>query len=309
MMSQKHNKLRWKLTALLLTVFMIASVSVTYAGTSNDSDSYANLKYTGEAYQVLNDNEPTFTAKEKAGAKKSYEKYGKLDKLGRCTAAMASIGKDIMPTEERGEISSVHPTGWQSNMGWERCHLIGYQLTGENANVKNLITGTRYYNVTGMLPFENMVADYVKEEKGAHVLYRVTPYFKGDELVARGSQMEAWSVEDDGDSICFNVYVFNVKPDATINYSTGVVAEVNSDDKSSSSSKTLSSVRGISSTSKSSTASKQNVEKAGHKVYWTPGGSVYHYMRNCSTLSNSTTVKSGTVAQSGKARGCKVCTN
>jgi DNA-entry nuclease len=127
-----------------------------------------------------------------------------------------------MPTEARGDISSVHPSGWQSKMGWERCHLIGFQLAGENANEKNLITGTHYFNVTGMLPFENMVADYVKET-GNHVLYRVTPYFKGNNLVASGVQMEAWSVEDEGEGICFNVYVFNVQPGSTINYKTGVV--------------------------------------------------------------------------------------
>jgi DNA-entry nuclease len=127
-----------------------------------------------------------------------------------------------MPTEARENISSVHPSGWQYNMGWERCHLIGFQLAGENANEKNLLTGTHYFNVTGMLPFENMVADYVRET-GYHVLYRVTPYFDGKNLIASGVQMEAWSVEDEGEGICFNVYVFNVQPGSTINYATGVV--------------------------------------------------------------------------------------
>ena len=141
---------------------------------------------------------------------------------------MACVGRDIMPTEERGSIGQVKPTGWHTvkydcvdgKYLYNRCHLIGYQLTGENANTKNLITGTRYMNVDGMLPFENMVADYVKET-GNHVMYRVTPIFKGNNLLANGVQMEAYYVEDDGDGICFNVFVYNVQPQITINYATG----------------------------------------------------------------------------------------
>jgi DNA-entry nuclease len=177
--------------------------------------------YSDQAYEEVNDNEPEFTQKEKKNTN-AFETYSKLDKLGRCGVAYANICKEIMPTEERGEISSVHPSGWQSDMGWERCHLIGFQLAGENANEKNLITGTHYLNVTGMLPFENMVADYVKETNN-HVLYRVTPYFEGSNLIASGVQMEAWSVEDGGEGICFNVYVFNVQPGSTIDYATGTV--------------------------------------------------------------------------------------
>ena len=139
-----------------------------------------------------------------------------------------SVGTDLMPTEDRGSISHVKPTGWHSiqyehvegkNL-YNRCHLIGYQLSGENANEKNLITGTRYMNVDGMLPFENMVADYVKETNN-HVLYRVTPVFEGDNLLADGVQMEAYSVEDDGEGISFNVFVYNVQPGVTIDYATG----------------------------------------------------------------------------------------
>ena len=158
----------------------------------------------------------------------SFESYGELDELGRCTTAFANIGKDIMPTEKRGAIGEVKPTGWQTakydsvdgKYLYNRCHLIGYQLTGENANEKNLITGTRYLNVDGMLPFENMVADYIKET-GNHVLYRVTPVFFGDNLVASGVQMEAKSVEDNGDGILFNVYCFNAQPGIAIDYATG----------------------------------------------------------------------------------------
>ena len=163
-----------------------------------------------------------------AGQTESFEQYAPLDALGRCGAATACLGRDLMPTKERGQISSIKPTGWQrteydfidGGLLYNRCHLIGYQLSGENANEQNLITGTRYLNVEGMLPFENMVADYV-QETGNHVLYRVTPIFQGTELVARGVQMEAESVEDQGEGICFNVYVYNDQPGITIDYATG----------------------------------------------------------------------------------------
>ena len=158
----------------------------------------------------------------------AYEKYSPLDKLGRCGVVMACIGKETMPTGERESISSVKPSGWHSvtydcistQYLYNRSHLIGWQLTGENANECNLITGTRYFNATGMLPFENMVADYIKETNN-HVLYRVTPVFIGDNLVAHGVLIEAYSVEDGGDGICFNVFVYNVQPEITIDYATG----------------------------------------------------------------------------------------
>ena len=183
-------------------------------------------EYSGNPYIVVNDNTPFFTEADKTTA--SFEQYGELDSLGRCTTAYANVGKDLMPTEKRGSIGSVKPTGWQTakydNVDgkylYNRCHLIGYQLTAENANKKNLITGTRYLNVNGMLPFENMVADYVKETDN-HVLYRVTPIFTGDNLVADGVLMEGYSVEDEGDGICFCVYAYNVQPGITIDYATG----------------------------------------------------------------------------------------
>lgn len=178
------------------------------------------------AYVVINDNQPFF--EEDEIVKVAYEKYGELDALGRCTVAIACVGKDIMPTEERGSIGSVKPSGWQTvkydfisgKYLYNRCHLIGYQLTGENANKQNLITGTRYLNIEGMLPFEDMVADYVKET-GNHVMYRVTPIYDGDNLVASGVLMEAWSVEDNGEGICFNIYAYNAQPGVIINYATG----------------------------------------------------------------------------------------
>ena len=186
----------------------------------------ASFAYDGKPYVVINDNDPDFTDADMTTT--SFERYGELDGLGRCTTAFANIGKDLMPAEKRGPIGEVKPTGWQTakydNVDgkylYNRCHLIGYQLTGENANEKNLITGTRYLNVDGMLPFENMVADYIKETNN-HVLYRVTPVFSGDNLVASGVQMEAESVEDNGDGILFNVYCFNAQPGIAIDYATG----------------------------------------------------------------------------------------
>ena len=158
----------------------------------------------------------------------SYEYYSELDLDGRCGIVVANLGEDLMPTEERGQIGQVKPSGWKTikydnvdgKFLYNRCHLIGFQLAGENANEKNLITGTRYMNTEGMLPFENLVADYIRET-GNHVLYRVTPIFEGDNLVASGVQMEAKSVEDDGEGICFNVYVYNVQPGIEIDYATG----------------------------------------------------------------------------------------
>ena len=183
--------------------------------------------YSGDPFVVLNGGNPYFEASELVTT--SYETYGELDSLGRCTVTMACIGRDIMPTEERGSISSVKPTGWVQNYYdhvdgdalYNRAHLIGFQLTGENANKQNLITGTRYFNVEGMLPFENMVADYLREFRDHHVMYRVTPVFQGDDLVARGVIMEAYSVEDGGEGICFCVYVYNVQPGVVIDYATG----------------------------------------------------------------------------------------
>jgi DNA-entry nuclease len=182
--------------------------------------------YTNTAYVEVNGNIPYFTDNEMTTT--PFETYSDLDSLGRCGTAYANICKEIMPTEERGKIGDVKPTGWHlvkydivdGNYLYNRCHLIGYQLAGENANVKNLITGTRYLNVTGMLPFEDMVAEYVNKTNN-HVLYRVTPIFSGDNLLSDGVLMEAKSVEDNGEGICFNVFCYNVQPGITIDYATG----------------------------------------------------------------------------------------
>lgn len=196
-------------------------------GNKNAANSISDIpEYTGEEYVVIHDNRPDFSKEDLTT--ESYETYSELDTYNRCGTAMACIGTDLMPTEKRSSIGQVKPSGWQTakydivdgKYLYNRCHLIGYQLTGENANEKNLITGTRYFNVEGMLPFEDMVADYVKETEH-HVLYRVTPIFEGDNLVASGVQMEAYSVEDDGEGICYNVYVYNVQPGIEINYANG----------------------------------------------------------------------------------------
>ena len=182
--------------------------------------------YSGEPYVVLNGNDPDFPEADRTA--NSFESYSPLDELGRCGTAYANVGEDLMPTEERGSIGQVQPSGWHTvrydcvdgQYLYNRCHLIGYQLTGENANEENLITGTRYLNVEGMLPFEDQVAEYV-EETGCHVLYRVTPVYRGDNLLASGVVMEAESVEDDGAGVRFCVYVYNVQPGVEIDYATG----------------------------------------------------------------------------------------
>lgn len=202
----------------------------TFFKENNGSDSAFSIKdipeFSGKPYVVINDNKPNFDSADFTTS--SFESYSDLDHLGRCGVAYANISIDTMPTEERGSIGQIKPSGWHSvqydcvdgKSLYNRCHLIGFQLTAENANEKNLITGTRYLNVQGMLPFENMVADYIKET-GNHVLYRVTPIFIEDNLVANGVQMEAMSIEDAGEGICFNVYCYNNQPGIIIDYKTG----------------------------------------------------------------------------------------
>ena len=215
---------------LLLAVFVLFGGCASLAEPGSAPAAAVALEdvpaFSGAPYVELDGNQPAFSEAERTA--ESFETYSALDELGRCGPAFACIGQDLMPTQERESISQVRPTGWQNaeydfvdgGYLYNRCHLIGFQLTGENANERNLITGTRYMNVEGMLPFENMVADYVKET-GNHVLYRVTPVFEAEELVARGVQMEAWSVEDEGDGVCFNVYVYNNQPGVEIDYRTG----------------------------------------------------------------------------------------
>lgn len=239
---------RRKITVIVFLGFIFTTVSKNMGSiepflsqfmqkTSNDynhaldtekSDELTTLDYTGTPYKIINKNNPYFTKKQKK-KKKPFEKYAKLDSLGRCGVAFALCGKELMPTEKRGEIGSVKPSGWQTKKYpsvitdkylYNRCHLIAYMLTGENANKRNLITGTRYLNVEGMLPFETQVCDYIKKT-GNHVLYRVTPAFEDDNLIAEGVLMEAYSIEDNGKGIKFCVFCYNVQPHICINYQNG----------------------------------------------------------------------------------------
>jgi len=218
------------LSLFLLLCLLLSACGAAPGGTQTSFSLEDLPAFSGEPYVVLSDNQPDFTQEELDQAAQGFEEYSPLDALGRCGTAYASVGLDTMPTEDRESISSVKPSGWQTakydtqlvdgGYLYNRCHLIGFQLTGENANEENLITGTRYLNVEGMLPFENLVADYVKET-GNHVLYRVTPVFSGTELVARGVELEALSVEDGGEGVCFHVYCYNNQPGIAIDYATG----------------------------------------------------------------------------------------
>lgn len=235
--------------------------------------------YSGSPYVKINNNIPNFSSAELTV--KGYEKYGQLDELGRCTAAVASLGKEVMPKvgETRGSISHIKPTGWMQakydNISgkylYNRCHLIGWQLSAENANRQNLITGTKYLNVTGMLSFENMVADYIKETSN-HVAYRVTPIFKGNNLLASGVQIEAYSVEDSGYGICFNVYCFNIQPDIIIDYSSGS-SRIRASEPAASSA----------AAPEVSSAAAPSYEESdqGDTVYITPTGKRYHLSPTC----------------------------
>lgn len=198
--------------------------TATPSGNEADATITEIPEYSGEPYSIIYNNIPFFTET----TTECFEEYPELDSLGRCGAAYACVGIDTMPTEERESISEVKPSGWHNKpydfvdggYVYNRCHLIGFQLTGENANERNLVTGTRYMNVKGMLPFENEVADYIAST-GNHVMYRVTPVFEGDNLVCSGVLMEAYSVEDDGAGVQFCVFCFNVQPGVSIDYKTG----------------------------------------------------------------------------------------
>lgn len=216
----------------LLSCLLMIGISLFLSACDTLSDPSYNLNdippFDGSrAYVALKDNMPNFNNDDRA-VSDGYEAYSALDHLGRSGTAFAKVGTETMPTTERGSIGQVKPTGWQTirydhingKYLYNRCHLIGYQLTAENANERNLITGTRYLNIEGMLPFENMVADYIKET-GNHVLYRVTPLYRGDDLLASGVQIEAESLEDHGEAISFNVYCYNNQPGVQIDYATG----------------------------------------------------------------------------------------
>lgn len=268
-------------------------------------------EYSGTAYTVINNNIPNFSASELTT--KGYEKYSSLDSKGRCGVAIASCGIEIMPAdgEERESISSIKPTGWiqakysgiSGGYLWNRCHLIGWQLSAENANKSNLITGTRYMNINGMLTFENMVADYIKETNN-HVAYRVTPIFEDDNLVCSGVQIEAYSIEDDGEGICFNVYCYNVQPGITINYATGSSSDSGKNDDSSNSSNNKSNNTSSNNTSNNNSSDSQS---GGSEMVWIPqSGSKYHSYSSCSNMKNPSQV-SKSDAESMGYEPCKKC--
>lgn len=297
-----------------------------------NNNSYVSLDaipaYDGKAYVAVNNNEPFFTDSDMTTT--AFENYSDLDSLGRCGVAYANICKEIMPTEKRGKIGMIKPSGWHTvkydvikdRYLYNRCHLIGYQLAGENANPKNLITGTRYLNVEGMLPFENLVADYVNNT-GNHVLYRVTPMFSGSNLVANGVLIEAKSVEDNGGGILFNVYCYNVQPGVGINYengdswldgttpqnegsqsSAGSVAGASAGDIGSSSSTT-----GSSSSGSDSSAVENSVSDSSNSetmVHITATGKKYH-RAGCRTLKKSDTEVTLDEAKSMGLSPCGIC--
>lgn len=269
-----------------------------------NNNSYVSLDaipaYDGKAYVAVNNNEPFFTDSDMTTT--AFENYSDLDSFGRCGVAYANICKDIMPTEERGKIGMIKPSGWHTvkydvikdRYLYNRCHLIGYQLAGENANPKNLITGTRYLNVEGMLPFENLVADYVNNT-GNHVLYRVTPMFSGSNLVANGVLIEAKSVEDNGGGILFNVYCYNVQPGVGINYENGDSWLDGTTGSASSGSD--------SSVAENSAADSSNSETM---VHITATGKKYH-RAGCRTLKKSDTEVTLDEAKSMGLSPCGIC--
>ena len=269
-----------------------------------NNNSYVSLDaipaYDGKAYVAVNNNEPFFTDSDMTTT--AFENYSDLDSLGRCGVAYANICKDIMPTEERGKIGMIKPSGWHTvkydvikdRYLYNRCHLIGYQLAGENANPKNLITGTRYLNVEGMLPFENLVADYVNNT-GNHALYRVTPMFSGSNLVANGVLIEAKSVEDNGGGILFNVYCYNVQPGVGINYENG--------------DSWLDGTTGSASSGSDSSAAENSAADSSNSetmVHITATGKKYH-RAGCRTLKKSDTEVTLDEAKSMGLSPCGIC--
>lgn len=275
------------------------------------SRTYVAAAAKNRPYKVINNNRPTFRKSQLTT--KSFERYSKLDSLGRCGTAFANVSKSTMPTEKRGAIGMIRPTGWHtvkySNVPgkylYNRCHLIAYELTAENANERNLITGTRYLNIEGMLPFENMVADYVKET-GNHVLYKVKPKFKGNNLLASGVYMQAESVEDRGKGISFNIYCYNIQPGITINYADG-----------SSSKNGKAGTSGQKKQTAKKTVKRKTEKKAGSAggksvyVYLSRTGTKYHRY-SCGTLSRSKASRSVRKVKRSWAKkngytACKVC--
>lgn len=267
---------KFKISLSVIITFLL--VSVTPILTFDSQAAEGIPAYSGTAYFVFNNNIPSFSPDELVRTD-PFETYSELDALGRCGVTYANVCKELMPTTERGEIGMVKPSGWQTvkyndiidgNYLYNRCHLIGYQLAGENANVKNLITGTRYLNVEGMLPFENAVANYV-ERTNNHVLYRVSPIFEGNNLVASYVHIEAWSVEDSGAGICYNVFCYNVQPGIAIDYSNGNSAVAGN-------------VVASTPAPTQETPQVRSAPVGGGTVYLPATGSCYHSINNCGRM-------------------------
>ena len=304
---------------------VIENSNDTNSSTQNTTADSSNITidnipaYSGDDYIILNNNIPNFSESDLTTT--SFEEYAPLDDLGRCGVAYSNIGTDIMPTEKRESISSVKPSGWQSvkydivegKYLYNRSHLIGYQLTAENANDRNLITGTRYFNATLMLPYENMVADYIKETNN-HVLYRVTPVYEGNNLVATGVQMEAKSVEDNGEGIEFNVFVYNIQPGITIDYATGdshlsdeeVTNNQSSDDSNNSSNTNTSTNSNMDNSNSSTNVNPTNTTiirgNSKSKIYHCPGQRDYENMADSEYLVNFNSEKEAIDAGYRKAK-------
>lgn len=274
--------------------------------------------YSGNVFIQLNNNIPNFSSDELKTT--GYEIYGNLDSLGRVTTAVASLGKDTMPKEgeKRGDISSIKPTGWvqkqYSNVDgkwlYNRSHLIGWQLSAENANVKNLITGTRYFNTNGMLPFENMVADYINETDN-HVAYRVTPIFEGNNLLCKGVQIEAYSVEDGGKGISFNVFCYNVQPDININYATGESSSAAQQETTSTSNSGSTTVVTPTPQPQPESTTESTVEPSidnQSNLVWIPtnGGTKYHSKSSCYNMKDPIQVTQAEAVSRG-FEPCKRC--
>lgn len=275
-------------------------VEVYETSENTETFSVASLPaFSNSPYIEINNNVPEFETYEVQEATTSYETYSQLDSLGRCQEAQASIGQDLMPTEDRESLSDVTPSGWDNERYscvdgvwiYNRSHLIGFQLAGEQANELNLITGTRYMNVEGMLPFENQVADYVRST-GNHVLYEVTPIYEGNNLVASGVQMEAYSVEDQGQGVQFNVYCYNVQPGISINYANG--------DSQGTGNCMLSTSNN---SSQNITTPAPTPEANGQTVYVSRTGSKYHSNPNCSNMKNPNSM----TMEEAQAKGLEAC--
>ena len=212
---------KW-MSAILIGIMILCMSSCSLPGDQDEQGAFEVPEYTGDPYVEINGGKPVIDEKYKKG--ESFEQYGALDRRGRCTTCIANLSEETRPgpEEHRGDISSIHPSGWKSGQGWERCHLIAWTLSAENENKSNLVTGSHYMNVEGMLPFEEQVAKYI-DETGNHVVYEVTPVFEGKNMVCSGVHMQAESVEDRGRGVSYNVFCFNVSPGHTINYKTGAM--------------------------------------------------------------------------------------